>query len=299
MNGNPYHRTWKHKSVRALLRKGGGGTPEDIIRRKSRQLVADAKAMGWDGPPFDPLQLASIQGILSRETPDLFSAEAQLTPIEGRQLLLEFNPDRSTGRRNFSISHEIAHTFFEDCYEMVHQRKANPLTFDPQHEVEHLCQVGAAEILMPYENFSTDAASLPLSLSSIPSLAQQYGASREATARRMLDVSGRTGALVFFSKRLKPSEIRSGVVAQPKLRILYVAPFGDFSIFLPPHKSAPDESCVCRAVLPDDVIAGIESWDIPRFDDWSIEATALPIPFESGPDTPSVMALVLPGKNVA
>jgi hypothetical protein len=282
--------------VRALLRKGGGGTPEDIIRSKSRQLVAKAKALGWDGPPFDPLLLASIQGILSRETRELFSAEAQLTPIEGRQLLLEFNPDRSTGRRNFSISHEIAHTFFEDCYEMVHQRRANPLTFDPQQEVEHLCQVGAAEILMPYEDFKMDAASLPLSLNSVSSLAQRYGASREATARRMLGVSGRTGALVFFSKRLKPSEVRSGTAAEAKLRILYVVPFGDFSVFLPPHKSAPNNSCVCCVTSPDEVAAKNESWDIQGFDDWFVEAMALPIPLESGSEAPSVMALVLPRK---
>lgn len=283
--------------MRALLRKGGGGTPEEIIRKKSRRLVAEAKAMGWAGPPFDPLMLASIQGILSRETRELFSAEAQLTPIEGRQLLLEFNPDRSTGRRNFSISHEIAHTFFEDCYEIVHQRKANPLTFDPQQEVEHLCQVGAAEILMPYEDFMTDAASLPLSLNSVQTLARRYGASREAAARRMLGVSGRTGALVFFSTRLKPSEIRSGVAAEPKLRILYVVPSGDFSIFLPPHKSAPNDSCICCAILPDEVVAGKESWDIQGFDSLFVEAMALPIPLGAGPNTPCVMALVLPGPN--
>ena len=295
MSGNPYRRTWKHKSVRALLRKGGGGTPEEIIRRKSRELVAEAKAMGWAGPPFDPLLLASLRGISSRETRELFSAEAQLTPIEGRQLLLEFNPDRSAGRRNFSISHEIAHTFFEDCYEMVHQRKANPRTFDPQQEVEHLCQLGAAEILMPYEDFISDAASLPLSLNSIPTLAQKYGASREATARRMLSISGRTGALVFFSRRLKPSEIRSNAVAEARMRILYVVPSGDFSVFLPPHKSAPDESCVCCTTSPDDVVTARETWDVQGFDNWFVEAMALPIPIESGPDTPSVMALVLPG----
>jgi IrrE N-terminal-like domain len=297
MSPHPYGRRWNHKSVRALVRTAGGGDPEEIIRLKSRELVAEAKAAGWSGPPFDPLQLASFRGITSRESTALFSAEAQLTPMEGNQLLLEFNPTRSSGRRNFSISHEIVHTLFEDCYEMVHQRKSNPKAFDPQQEVEHLCQVGAAEILMPYENFAADATKLPLSLGSVPELAKQYRASREAAARRLLRISGQTGALVFFSRRLKPREIRSGEPAEPKMRILYVVPSGDFGVFLPPHKSVPDHSCVCKVDLPDETVAAREKWDIPRFGNWFIEAMALPIPDGTDdPDCPSAVALVLPNR---
>ena len=289
--------SWKHKSVRALVRAAGGGDPEEIIRAKTRQLVKAAKRMGWSGPPFNPLELASFRGILSRESPDLFSAEAQLTPMEGRQLLLEFNPDRSFGRRNFSISHEIVHTLFEDCYDMVHQRRANPGAFDPQNEVEHLCQVGAAEILMPQEDFAADIANLPFSMHAVPELARRYGASREATARRMLAVSGRTAALVFFSRRLKPREIRDNQGnAEPKMRILYVVPSVDFSVFLPPHKSVPDNSCVYNVREADEVASAVESWDISGFGLWHIEAMALRIPDGAPPNAPSAVAMILPNK---
>jgi hypothetical protein len=289
--------SWTHKSVRALVRAAGGGDPEEIIRAKTRQLVRAAKRQGWSGPPFDPLELASLRGILSRESPGLFSAEAQLTPMEGRQLLLEFNPDRSFGRRNFSISHEIVHTLFEDCYDMVHQRSANPRTFDPQHEVEHLCQVGAAEILMPQENFAADIASLPFSLRSVPELARRYGASREAAARRMLGISGRTAALVFLSRRLKPREIRSNQGdAKPKMRILYVVPSVDFSVFLPAHKSVPDDSCVYAVNEADEVASAIESWNISGFGSWHIEAMALPDLNGSASNAPTAVAMILPNK---
>lgn len=296
MSLHSHRHTWTHKSVRALVRAAGGGDPEEIIRSKSRALVAEAKAAGWSGPPFDPLALASYRGIMSRESPGLFSAEAQLTPMEGNQLLLEFNPSRSFGRRNFSISHEIAHTLFDDCYTMVHQRKSNPTSFDPQHEVEHLCQVGAAEILMPYEDFVVDAARFPLSLGSVPQLARQYRASREAAARRLLGVSGETGALVFFSRRLKPMEIRSGEIADPKMRILYVVPAGDFGMFLPQHKSVPDNSCVYAVGLPDETISAREKWDIPGFGNWFIEVMALPLPDGADQTSPSVVALILPNR---
>ena len=205
VNGNC--RLWTHKSVRALIRFAGGGDPVEIIRSKAREAVAWRKSLGWKGPPFDPLQLASLRGIRVRQAPGLFSVEAQLTPMDGQQLLLEFNPDRPAGRKNFAIGHEIVHTFFDDCYEMVHQRKSNRPTFDPQQEVEHLCH-GAAEIIMPEEDFALDLARLGLSLKAVPELCLRYEASREAVARRMISLSDEPAALVFFSKRLKPLEKR-------------------------------------------------------------------------------------------
>src|ERR1700677_5076332 len=113
-------RPWTHKSVRALIRSGGGGDPVEIIRSKSKAVVSWAKNLGWEGPPYDPLKLASLRGIRSQQSAGLFSAEAQLTPMDGQQLLLEFNPDRAPCRKNYSISHELVHTFFDDCFEMVH-----------------------------------------------------------------------------------------------------------------------------------------------------------------------------------
>lgn len=283
--------------MRALVRAAGGGDPEDIIRAKTKHLVQAAKRMGWSGPPYNPLELASFRGIRSQESTGLFSAEAQLTPMEGRQLLLEFNPARSFGRRNFSISHEIVHTLFDDCYDMIHQRQANPRTFDPQNEVEHLCQVGAAEILMPQEDFAADIANLPFSMHSVPELARRYGASREAAARRMLGVSGRTAALVFFSRRLKPREIRENTgKAEPKMRILYVVPSVDFNVFLPPHKSVPDHSCVNIVNEADEVASARESWSISGFGSWHIEAMSLRIPDGAGANAPSAIALILPNK---
>src|SRR6266516_2968289 len=112
---------WRHKSVRALIQSAGGGDPIDIIRSRSKNIVQAAKRSGWRGPPYNPLELASLRGIPSRQADGLYSAEAQLTPVEGRQLLLEFNPDRAPARKNYSICHELVHTLFEDCYEMIHQ----------------------------------------------------------------------------------------------------------------------------------------------------------------------------------
>jgi hypothetical protein len=228
----------------------------------------------------------------------LFSAEAQLTPVEGRQLLLEFNPDRAPARKNYSICHELVHTLFDDCYEMIHQRKSNPKAFDPQQEVEQLCQVGAAEILMPEEDFLADLEQLGLSLSNVPELCQRYQASREAVARRMLTLANETAALVFLSRRLKPSEGRgdylAGFLPQEKLRVLYVVQTSNFPAFLPAHKSAPEQSCAYAVSIADSISQARECWDVGGFGNWFVEAMALPVPDATDATSASVMALVLP-----
>jgi uncharacterized protein DUF955 len=299
VNGNA--RLWRHKSIRALVHSAGGGDPIEIIRSKSKEVVTWAKRLGWKGPPFDPLTLASLRGIRARESTRLFSAEAQLTPMQGQQLLLEFNPARALCRRNYSISHELIHTFFEDCYEMVHQRKSELATFDPQQEVEHLCQVGAAEILMPEEDFALDLAGLGLSLSAVPALCRRYEASREAVARRMLALTDQAAALVFFSRRLKPLEKKdcdylNGKRPKEKMRILYSVRTPNFPVFTPPHKSVPDDSCVSSVMVADDIVSGYEEWDVRGFKRWFIEAMALPVPDDADESLPSVVALVLPDK---
>jgi hypothetical protein len=220
--------------------------------------------------------------------------------MEGRQLLLEFNPDRAPARKNYSICHELVHTLFEDCYEMVHQRKSNPTAFDPQQEIERLCQLGAAEILMPEDDFLIDLQRLGFSLANVPELCRRYEASREAVARRMLTLANETAALVFLSRRLKPSESRGeyldGLLPQEKLRVLYVVQTSDFPVFLPAHKSAPNESCAYAVNMADSMAQARECWDVSGCGDWLVEAMALPVPDPTDATSASVMALILPAR---
>lgn len=263
-------------------------------------MVESAKRRGWKGPPYDPLKLASLRGIRSRQADGVFSIEAQLTPMDGKQLLLEFNPDRAPARKNYSISHELVHTLFDDCYEMVHHRKSDPKAFDPEQEIEHLCQVGAAEILMPEDDFLIDLEEVGLSLDGVTRLCSRYEASREAVARRMLALTNETGALVFLSRRLKPAEKNgayfNGFEPQEKLRVLYVVQTPDFSLFLPTHKSVPDESCAYSVSMADDIVENREAWDVPGFGTWVLQAMALPIPDTTDASSPSVMTLILPNR---
>lgn len=290
-------RPWNHPSVRALLRGQSTKDAADVIRRKAREVVALARQQGWSGPPFDPKILASLLGIKCHPSKKLFSAEAQLTPQPNRQLLLEFNPDRPDGRRNYSICHEIIHTLFDDCYERVHHRMATRTPIDPDDEIEQLCQIGAAEILMPLEEFAKDLHKLDLSLASVSSLRERYAASREAVIRRMVFLSDRPCAAVFFSNRLSPREKeasrRTGVQAVPKMRILYSVPSKEFPLYLPTHKSVAESSCVNWATEIDVIESAREQWEIEGFGVWPIEAMRLATPDDSDDSVPTCAALVV------
>jgi Zn-dependent peptidase ImmA (M78 family) len=297
-------RPWTHKSVLALMKGGQSDDPEKLIREKAQAKVAWARTKGWSGPPFNPQLLASLLGIQVREAGHLFSEEAQLTPIAGRQLLLEFNPDRAQGRRNYSIFHEIAHTLFDDCFEMVHQRRTNPARYGPESEVEQLCQIAAAEMLMPEADFCKELARRRFSLKAIRPLMDCFEASREAVLRRMVNLGDRPCAIVFFSSRLSPVEkrqARQGSLIEdarerpvPRMRILYTVTSDDFPVFLPHHKSAPDGSCVYQLSEVDEIVSRNERWEIPGFGAWDIEATLLPVPATANDKTPTAAALVLP-----
>ncbi|MCX7427273.1 MAG: ImmA/IrrE family metallo-endopeptidase [Planctomycetia bacterium] len=233
----------------------------------------------------------------------MLSAEAQLTPLPDRQLLLEFNPERADVRRNFSICHEIVHTFFTDCFEVVSQRKSNPTTYGPNSEIEQLCQIGAAELLMPTQDFLNDLAQVQFSMRSVRFLSDRYVASREAVLRRMIQLGDRPAAIVFLSRRLSPNERRKArtppLIADlddpaAKMRILYAVSSPAFPVFLPRHKSVPDDSCIYAASGIDDVTSQQETWDLEGFGRWRVEAMTLPVPLNAGEDTPAVVAIVLP-----
>src|SRR5581483_10853484 len=134
--------TWTNKSVLALAREAD---PVEIVLAKARELTFSALELGWSGPPYDPFRLAellNIRVIANEDVPD-----ARTTPSAGR-LRIEFNPNRPAARINYSIAHEIGHSFFPDCAEMIRNRSKHAGSKD-EWQLEMLCNLAAAEILMP------------------------------------------------------------------------------------------------------------------------------------------------------
>jgi len=83
-------------------------------------------------------------------------------------------------RMRFTIAHEICHTFF---YEFVPELKFAP--HDRDSDEERLCDVGAAELLMPATSVRRAARSMPVCLESLERLANQFVVSLAAMFLRL------------------------------------------------------------------------------------------------------------------
>lgn len=142
---------WSDKSV---VQFAEGQDPIRKMESKARDAVLTAVEEGWQGPPFDPIELAELRGIGVR--PNAAIADARVFWSDGH-FEIEYNPHRSRARLNFSIAHEIAHTFFEDCANVVRNRSRE--RWDPSNwQLEVLCNLGAAEMLMPFGTLTPDEA---------------------------------------------------------------------------------------------------------------------------------------------
>jgi hypothetical protein len=211
--------------------------------------------------------LASLRDIARSEEPPVHSPDAELLPDGSGGVTMRVNQDRPETRQRFSIAHEISHTFFPDyatkawCRTDARYRDRS----NPEDYLEMLCDIAAAELLMPLPWFSNDAATVA-SASGLAGLAAAYRASREAAIRRYAELCPEVVAAVFFIWKLKPTQ--NGTVGREdqtnlfgitpadelrearRLRIEYAIPSPAFLTaghFLPRDKSVDDDGPIYEA----------------------------------------------------
>lgn len=144
-------RIYSHSAVIRLieLHQEVSEDPQEIIRCLAREELTKVKKLNLNSPPFDPKFLASTLGILCEESDELIlSEDAELHPTKDGRVIIKYNPKKPKTRQNFSIAHEIAHTFFPD-YADKYKARHKIGQFDSESEVEFLCDLGASEIIMP------------------------------------------------------------------------------------------------------------------------------------------------------
>ncbi len=187
---------WTNSSVRALA---GDQDPIDVMTARVRDLTLTAQDEGWVGPPFDPFDLAERLDLKLIARDELEDARLVVGASGAR---IEFNPNRARPRVRFSVAHEIGHWLFPDHADEVRYRshtRGGPGGDDWQ--VELLCNLAAAEILMP-------AGSLPdervtdLGINHMMDLRRHYEVSTEALLLRMVRLTDRAAA-VFAAAREK------------------------------------------------------------------------------------------------
>jgi O-acetyl-ADP-ribose deacetylase (regulator of RNase III) len=170
-----------------------------IIEQRARQLALKAMEAGWDGPPYDPFELADALEIDTVARQDL--EDARLVSVDGKPRI-EFNSQRRPARIRFSIAHEIGHLLFEDYADRVRYRDMSERRAD-DWQLEVLCNVAAAELLMPAGAFPIDEAE-NLSLAHLLDQRARFGVSTEALLRRVVKLTDRPVSL-FAAARLDDS----------------------------------------------------------------------------------------------
>ncbi len=186
---------WTHKSVINLIEESNNSNPEEEIRLRARNLVVKAIENGWNGPPFNAIELSKFLGFQINPNDNVL--DARTIPDGKKNFSIEYNPFQKATRINFSVAHEIAHTLFPDCAEKIRNREEKPTL---ESELEQLCNIGASEIQLPYAFFSNDANSLSeISLESLIELATKYKASLESLFIRFVEVIDRPCCILICS----------------------------------------------------------------------------------------------------
>lgn len=271
---------WTNQSV---LRFAEGSDPLEAMEQRARSTVLQAMDAGWSGPPFDPVRLAQLLEIEAVARQDV--ADARTVPVDGGRLRIEFNPMRPRGRLRFSIAHEIAHTFFPDCIETVRHRGATHAPGSDAWQLEVLCNIGAAELLMPLGSFSEELRSEPLRVQTVLDLQKRFGVSIEALLLRMLKLSSMPAAAfcASYSESAK------------RYRLDYVVPSRAWTPPIRAGLELPPRSVVVDANAIGFTAVGTEAW--VEGEELTVECVGL-APYPGGV-VPRVVGFVTPARASA
>ena len=190
---------------------------------KARQLVRKVN------PTTIPVPVelyAREVGAVIRPQTDMGPDEAgSCFEIKGKRFICTNANDRLE-RQRFSVCHEVAHLSLG----LPSQHQSLPWwSYAKRPLAEILCDVFAAELLLPYDLFHPEAEKASIGLSSIDNLADRFAASVTATGSRYAYVVSAPVAFVLSEQGKVRYASRS-------------KPLRDASAWIPPRLDVPDGS---------------------------------------------------------
>jgi len=166
----------------------GDRDPVEAIVEKARSIVLAAMDSKAFTLPVDPFKLADMLSV--EVVPKADVRDARTVPGPGNKPQIEYNPTRPPARVRFSICHELGHALFPDCLQQIRHRSFHTETTPVEYELEMLCNLAAAEFLMPIGSVQEDISKLRLSVDTALELRVKYQASVEAILLRLAGLSG-------------------------------------------------------------------------------------------------------------
>jgi hypothetical protein len=188
--------------------------PVAAILWHAKRLITES---GIVEPPFRPASFAHLRRV-KKIVYKSMKVEGCLIPCDG-DFVIELRKDRPYERTNFTCAHELGHTFF---YESVPSIKYRTVTSSQPHhdpEEERLCNVAAAELLMPSNVFTKISRDYTPSPQSLQLIAQTFESSLIATVVRLLNL--KVWDSKFICWQMKEGRLKARWLAQPGRGLAY------------------------------------------------------------------------------
>lgn len=214
----------------------------DHITHLAGELLRELQAE----PPIDLRMVASAQQVTRIERAQLPCAGCLLLDPSGGYFQIKLRAGDHPRKQRFTGFHEVVHTFMPGC-RLATQRRCDPAEIPPAKlDVEGLCDLGAAEFILPAEMVRRDLAHADFGLDTVEALCERYDASLQASAHRFVGLWAEPTLLIVLGVQTKPSE-RHDSSAPPKLRVSYALGQGGWP-WIPKHKSVAEDDPLQRAL---------------------------------------------------
>ncbi|MCW3096517.1 MAG: hypothetical protein JWL77_2135 [Chthonomonadaceae bacterium] len=301
-------RIWTSESVRSLLSESNTSDPVEAMRAKAAALI---ELCEFDGPPINHEMVASFRSIVDVNAIEMRESGA-LVPIGGGEFKVFVNQNDVRPRQRFSCKHEVSHTLFPNY--MANPTKKTDLyvgEYQEDAEEEYLCDVGAAELLMPRRFFHPALRDMGCSIEVIVELAGLYEASREAVAVQLAKAAVHDCAIIVWypgHTKDQADALKGGqgfldgmedLTGAPKeLRTKYAIATSGIAHHFPKNKSVPDNSPIQHCYLTGEVCKGETWFPIGKtFKRFHTESMYIPVSTSDGSIEGKVITLVLPGRS--
>jgi Zn-dependent peptidase ImmA (M78 family) len=233
---------------------------EERVRRLARDKLAEADALlrqigsDWLPPPFNPFMVAQALGIRCRQASAAID-DGMISVRDGDPMIL-YRRRRSKVQTYFTLFHEIAHTLFPE-YRRDFLHDGSQRLFGPQGQLEYLCNIAAAEFLMPMDLFRCDLEQHGFGAPQVPYLCERYQAAAEEVCMRMIESDATECVLGLYEPR-RQKRRRS---QRQSLALSYALPsrsFRDQGLRLSSEVVLGQRNCIQQAARSRKAVCGEE-----------------------------------------
>jgi len=166
------------------LKRIYGRPPLEVVLSAVQTLRIDH---GITGPAFSPHSYATALGVQVNESAAL-AVDGLLAKTDDGLMVVTLRKSAPSKRKRFTLAHEVAHAMLFEALTLRDERLGEPITGHDLEE-ERLCNLAAAEMLMPRIFFARDIRKddilTPLSLFRA---AATYGVSLQAAANQAVSI---------------------------------------------------------------------------------------------------------------